>query len=147
MQETRVQSLVWKDPLEEKTATHSSILAWKIPWTEEPGRLHSVRSESDMTKPLSTHNRAYGERLAVNLHSYLHLHSCLTMGWGKWHMGRNTSDVSLLNVVLQFPQGCCLGFCAVLGTVLLLCHLHSLILQSWMPVRWTQDSFHFLYSV
>ena len=101
-----------------------------------------MRSESDMTEPLSTHNRAYAERLALNLHSYLHLHPCLTMGWGKWHMGRNNSDVSLLNVVLQFPQGCFLGFCALLGTVLLLCHLHSLILQSWMPVRWTQDSFH-----
>ena len=37
MQETRVQSLVWEDPLEKEVATHSSILAWKIPWTEEPG--------------------------------------------------------------------------------------------------------------
>ena len=35
----------WKDPLEEETATHSSILAWKIPWTEEPGRLQSVGSQ------------------------------------------------------------------------------------------------------
>ena len=38
-QETRVQSLDWEDPLEKGTATHSSILAWRIPWTEEPGRL------------------------------------------------------------------------------------------------------------
>ena len=37
MQETWVQSLGWEDPLEEKMATHSSTLAWKIPWTEEPG--------------------------------------------------------------------------------------------------------------
>ena len=37
VQETRVQSLGWEDPLEKGTATHSSILAWKIPWTEEPG--------------------------------------------------------------------------------------------------------------
>ena len=36
-QETRVQSLCWEDPLEEGMATHSSILAWGIPWTEEPG--------------------------------------------------------------------------------------------------------------
>ena len=35
-------SLGWEDPLEEGMATHSSILAWKIPWTEEPGRLHTV---------------------------------------------------------------------------------------------------------
>ena len=38
VQETRVQSLGWEDPLEKGMATHSSILAWKIPWTEEPGR-------------------------------------------------------------------------------------------------------------
>ena len=37
MQETRVQSLGWEDPLEKGMATHSSILAWRIPWTEEPG--------------------------------------------------------------------------------------------------------------
>ena len=37
MQETRVQSLGWEDPLEKEMATHSSILAWRIPWTEEPG--------------------------------------------------------------------------------------------------------------
>ena len=39
MQETQVQSLGREDPLEKKIATHSSILAWRIPWTEEPGRL------------------------------------------------------------------------------------------------------------
>ena len=37
--------LGWEDPLEEGTATHSSILAWRIPWTEEPGRLQSVGSQ------------------------------------------------------------------------------------------------------
>ena len=37
-----VQSLGWEDPLEKRTATHSSILAWKIPWTEEPGGLQSM---------------------------------------------------------------------------------------------------------
>ena len=41
MQETWVQSLGWEDPLEEKMATHSSILAWRIPWTEEPGAGYS----------------------------------------------------------------------------------------------------------
>ena len=39
MQETWIQSLGWEDPLEEGMVTHSSILAWRIPWTEEPGRL------------------------------------------------------------------------------------------------------------
>ena len=44
MQETWVQSLGWEDLLEKGVAIHSSILAWKIPWTEEPGGLQSTRS-------------------------------------------------------------------------------------------------------
>ena len=44
MQETEVQSLSWEDPLEKTMATHSSILAWIIPRTEEPGGLHSMGS-------------------------------------------------------------------------------------------------------
>ena len=44
--ETWVQSLGWEDPLEEGMATHSSILAWRIPWTEKPGGLQSVGSQS-----------------------------------------------------------------------------------------------------
>ena len=39
MLETQLRSLGWEDPLEKEMATHSSILAWRIPWTEEPGRL------------------------------------------------------------------------------------------------------------
>ena len=42
MEQTKVQSLGWEDPLEKGMATHSSILAWRIPWTEEPGRLQSI---------------------------------------------------------------------------------------------------------
>ena len=42
MQETWVQSLGWEDPLEKGATTHSSILAWRIPWTEKPGRLQSM---------------------------------------------------------------------------------------------------------
>ena len=45
MQETRVWSLGQEDPLEKEVATHSSILAWRIPWTEEPGRLSSLELE------------------------------------------------------------------------------------------------------
>ena len=44
-QETRIQSLGWEVPLEKRMATHSSILAWRIPWTEKPGRLQSVGSQ------------------------------------------------------------------------------------------------------
>ena len=45
MWETQVQSLGLEDPLEKEMATHSSTLAWKIPWTEEPGRLQSMGSQ------------------------------------------------------------------------------------------------------
>ena len=45
MRETRVRSLGWEDALEKEMATHSSTLAWKIPWTEEPGRLQSMGSQ------------------------------------------------------------------------------------------------------
>ena len=45
MQETGVQSLCWEGPLEKGLATHSSILAWRIPWTEEPGGVQSMGSQ------------------------------------------------------------------------------------------------------
>ena len=44
VQETRVQSLRWEDSLEKEMKIHSSILAWKVPWTEEPGELQSTKS-------------------------------------------------------------------------------------------------------
>ena len=57
MQETWVQSLVWEDTLEKEMATHSSILAWRIAWTEEPGGLQSIGcKESDTTEWLTQHN-------------------------------------------------------------------------------------------
>ena len=52
MRETRVQSLGWEDSLEKEMAIHSSTIAWKIPWTEEPGRLVYGVAESDMTERL-----------------------------------------------------------------------------------------------
>ena len=58
MQETWVQSLSWEDPLEEGMATHSGILAWRIPWTEEPGGLWPEGSQRVTgLKRLSTHAR------------------------------------------------------------------------------------------
>ena len=61
--ETWVQSLVQEDPLEEDMATHSSFLAWRIPWTEEPGGLQSMESQrvgyeiSDPCKKIEENNR------------------------------------------------------------------------------------------
>ena len=48
-QESWFQSLGWEDPLEKEMANHSSILAWKIPWTEEPGGLYSMGSQNNKT--------------------------------------------------------------------------------------------------
>ena len=60
MQETRVQSLGQEDPLEKEMATHFSTLAWKIPWTEESGKLQSMGvTESDMTEQLLSLSLSY----------------------------------------------------------------------------------------
>ena len=50
IQETQVQSLGREDPLEKEMTTHSSILAWEIPWTEEPGGLQSMGSQKSQTR-------------------------------------------------------------------------------------------------
>ena len=56
MQETGIRSLGWEDPLEKEMAPHSSTLAWKIPWTEEPGKLQSMgHKELDTTERLHFH--------------------------------------------------------------------------------------------
>ena len=50
MWETQVRCLGWENPLEKEMATHSSFLAWRIPWTEEPGGLQSIGLQSDTTE-------------------------------------------------------------------------------------------------
>ena len=57
MQETRVQSLGQEDLLEKEMATHSSILAWEIPWTEEPGGLQSMVSQSQTRLTMPSHTQ------------------------------------------------------------------------------------------
>ena len=73
MQETQVQSLGWEDPLEKRMATHSSTLAWRIPWTEEPGGLQSTGSQrvrhifslscTFMEKEMATHSSVLAWRI------------------------------------------------------------------------------------
>ena len=65
----QVQSLSWEDPLKKDVATHSSILAWEIPWTEEPGGLPSMGSESDTL--ISVHKRHLSLFLSTYLSVYL----------------------------------------------------------------------------
>ena len=62
MQETRVQSLGQEDPLEKEMATHSSTLAWKIPWSEKPGRLQSMGSQR------------VGHDWVTSIHFYIDIH-------------------------------------------------------------------------
>ena len=66
-----VQSLAWEDPLEKEIATHSSILAWEIPWTEEPGGLQSLVSqksqEHDWATKTTYYTHAQGILLSVTL--------------------------------------------------------------------------------
>ena len=70
-QETQVQFLSQEDPLEEEMATHSSILARKIPWTEEPGGLQSMGcKDSDTTERLSTHTVLIHFPILKFRHSY-----------------------------------------------------------------------------
>ena len=62
MHETQVQSLDQKDPLEKETATHSSILAWEIPWTHEPGTCRpKVTKESVMTEQPNNKSKQTGQ--------------------------------------------------------------------------------------
>ena len=62
MQETRVQSLGGEDPVEEEMATHSSILAWDIPWMEEPGGLQSTGSRESVTTERLNNDKEPGSR-------------------------------------------------------------------------------------
>ena len=67
MQETQVRSLGQEDPLEKERVTHSSVLAWRIPWTEEPDGLQSTgRKESDMTERLHFHFSLFTIRILGN---------------------------------------------------------------------------------
>ena len=71
MQETQVQSLGGKDPLEKEMATHSILLAWGIPWTKESGELWSmVCKESDTTEHLSIINILY-------IYIYIYIYACV----------------------------------------------------------------------
>ena len=85
MQETRVRSLGQEDPLEKEKATHSGTLAWKIPWTEKPGRLQSIVSqkESDMTERLHFHMDTLSLTKETKIYNGEKTSSLLISGAGK----------------------------------------------------------------
>ena len=105
MQEVWVQFLGWEDPLEEEMATHSSVLAWIIPWTEEPGGLQSMESQSQTwlcnwawTPSISLYIHTHTTHTHVHVHTHTHSRTprlqmvferhginCLTSSWGlRW---------------------------------------------------------------
>ena len=64
MQEMQVRSLDWEDPLEKEMTTHSSVIAWEIPWIEEPAAsVHEVAKESDTTEQLKNKQIQNGQYL------------------------------------------------------------------------------------
>jgi len=79
MKETWIQSLGQEDPLEEEMSTHSDILAWGIPWTEEPGGLQVMGlQESYITYQLNTHTHTYARSLSLSsrgAHTHTHTHT------------------------------------------------------------------------
>ena len=90
MQETQVWSLGWEDPLEKEMATHSSTLAWKIPWTEEPSRLQSMGSQSGHDWTTSLHFTL------CKKHSFLEAHD----DWACYHL---FFWLTLASIVLTTP--------------------------------------------
>ena len=81
-------SLDWEDPLEKEMATHSSTLAWKIPWMEEPGRLYSPwgRKQSYTTEQLNFHF------LSLSFQTYLNGISEKILSVGVWILAWNVGD-------------------------------------------------------
>ena len=95
MQETWVQSLGQEDPLEKEMATHSSILAWRIPWTEKLGGLQSTGSQR------------VGHDWATSLHlpsSHFTYH--LNHGWGNEDNGDRLQKIPCMYCYTQYPQPC-----------------------------------------
>ena len=114
MQETWVGSLGWEDPLEKEMAAHSSILAWKIPWTTEPGRLPSMGSQR------LGHDWATSLSLSLsrrNKDAKASAEKELTEDWTVYGV---TRVLVVTSVVLLAGQGCWSHLCAAIWLLLLL---------------------------
>ena len=71
IQEIWVRSLGWEDPLEEGMATHSSVLAWRIPWTEEPGRQQFIGHKESDTTEVTEHTFIY---VYTNIYTHIYMY-------------------------------------------------------------------------
>ena len=95
MRETQVQSPGWEDHLDKAMTTHSSTLSWKIPWTEEPGKLQSMESESDTTS------------LSLSLSTFILTWQCPSHPWKLLHNlwpNRNLCSF-IFHLVVPLPGG------------------------------------------
>ena len=101
MLETRVRSLGWEDPLKKEMATHSSILTWKIPWIEEPGRLQSMGSQRVW--------HDWATSLTLKSKNIPHHHHCPAKQAKKLSKTYDEIDLKYhlfsLNTCIQFSQG------------------------------------------
>ena len=121
MQETQTQLLVHKDALEGERTTHSTILAWKIPWTEEPGGLQFMRWEG-VGQHTHTHTHTNKPSLSFNTCYFTE-----TLGWHKTSQKRNFSPGDRLGLYILFRRG--------QKSFLLL-----LISNKWIPRVWEREA-------
>ena len=109
---TWVQSLCWEDPLEQEMATHSSILAWRILWTEEPGGLHSMGSQR--VRHVGTHfvissiflSSQKQQKMLLNLHSIFTQHLMPTL----WPVSSHSALFSSASFCSLSPSPGCLSY-------------------------------------
>ena len=95
----RVRDLCWEDPLEKEMATHSSILAWRIPWTEEPGGLQSTRSQRVGHDWATSHTHTHTRTSHTDEHCsalILSKHVSLQMYAWKWNNGNGSTGALFL---------------------------------------------------
>ena len=130
MPETRVQSLDCEDPLEKEMAAHSSILAWKIPWMEEPGRLQSMgHKESDTTERLHFTSLHYNYLYTLAFLTFLFSNKCMaylvTQYFLKFSSDWPDSKVNKWKDQMLFDQQSC---CLVKNCYL---ELLNIVFKSW----------------
>ena len=161
--ETQVQFLVWEDPLEKAMATHSSTLAWKIPWTEEPGRLQSMgslRVRHDWMTSLSSFallvqfSSAAQSCLTLRLHGLQHSrtpcpspspracsNSCPTSWW--YHQTILSSVIPFSSCIQSFPVSRSFQMSQLFASggqnigASALASVLPMYIQLWSPLGWT----------
>ena len=105
IQETQVQSLGWEDPLEKGMATYSSILAWRIPWTEEPGGL-VTKSQTLLSARAHTHTHTFLKSVKF-VTTLLLFHVLVLWPHGMWHLSSPTRNQTLALCIERWSLNHC----------------------------------------